>query len=115
MENMDNAKEIVKDVVEEVVATDEMKEAVMKTAEEIVSESSGSILKSIGKGGAIVAGITLGVIVVKKYIVDPFRAKKAAEEDIDDDDLFDDDFEEVDTTNNAGDSVDSGSEEESEK
>ena len=96
METMENVKEFV----EEVVTTDEMKEAVLNTAEEIVAENSGSILKSMAKGGVIVAGIAGVAYLVNKFVVKPIREKNAAEE-LDGEDVFDEEFSGVDTPDDS--------------
>lgn len=72
METMENIKEVV-----EVVASEEVKEAAVQAAEEIVAENSGSVLKTIGKAGvglACVAGVAYaGWRFVAKPLIKKFK------------------------------------------
>lgn len=105
MENM----ETVNAIVEEVVATEEMKEAVIKTAEEIVAETSGNVLTKLGKAGAIVAGVAAVAYAGYKFVVKPIKEKKLAEELADED--VPEDFFEEDEVVEPNDSEESNSEE----
>ena len=73
MENLENVQEIVETVVSE-----EVMEAAIQTAEEIVADNSGSILKTIGKAGVGVAGVAGALYLGYKFIAKPFIDKKKA-------------------------------------
>ena len=73
MENLENVQEIVETVVSE-----EVMEAAIQTAEEIVADNSGNILKTIGKAGVGVAGVAGALYLGYKFIAKPFIDKKKA-------------------------------------
>ena len=85
-------------------------EEVTETTEEIVTKSSGKILKTFG----IIGGVLLAGGLAYKFIVKPRRNKKRNEDEFMD---FDDEFENdseavVDTTAKVTDDTDTESEEE---
>ena len=81
--------------IKEVVANEEVKEAVLEAAENIVAENSDSVIKKIVKGGIGVAGVAGVLYLGYRFVAKPI-INKIAKKNQDEIEVVDGDVTEVD-------------------